>query len=273
MAPSLELDAVVIGAGVVGLAIARSLALSGREVTVLEAEPRLGSHSSSRNSEVIHAGIYYVPGSLKARLCVAGRDLLYGYCEREGVPHERLGKIIVATRDEEIPVLERLQAQARANGVNDLTWLDRAQILALEPAVSAVRGLLSPSTGIIDSHTYMSMLRRDAEALGADVVVSTPVLAGSIVDQGIELAIGGEDPSTVRCRTVVNAAGLRAQEVARSIAGVPGASIPAQHFANGHYFVLNGPAPFSRLVYPVPVPGGLASAPDPRPRQAGALRP
>ena len=257
MVASLELDAVVIGGGVIGLAIARALALSGREVTLLEAERHLGSHTSSRSSEVIHAGIYYTPGSLKARLCVAGRDLLYDYCEREGVPHERLGKIIVATRDEESPALERLEAQARANGVNDLSWLDRAEVLALEPAVSAVRGLLSPTTGIVDSHAYMNMLRRDAERAGADVVVATPVLGGRVVDNGIELAIGGSDATTARCTTVVNAAGLRAQEVARSIVGLPVASIPPQYFAKGHYFVLSGRAPFRRLVYPVPVPGGL----------------
>jgi L-2-hydroxyglutarate oxidase LhgO len=257
MAASLELDAVVIGGGVVGLALARGLALSGRAVTLLEAEPRLGSHTSSRNSEVIHAGIYYASGSLKARLCVTGKHALYAYCEREGVPHERLGKVIVATRDEEIPVLERLRAQAEANGVADLVWLDSADISALEPALSAVRGLLSPSTGIIDSHEYMNALRRDAERAGADVVLSTPVLSGRVIEGGVELSIGGADPATAACRAVVNAAGLRAQDVSRSIAGVPLESIPGQYFAKGHYFVLGGPAPFKRLVYPVPAPGGL----------------
>jgi len=257
MAGGLELDAVVIGGGVVGLAIARALALAGREVTLIEAENRLGAHSSSRNSEVIHAGIYYAPGSLKARLCVAGRHALYAYCEREGVAHERLGKIIVASRDDEIPALERLKAQAELNGVDDLTWLDAADISALEPAVSAKRGLLSPSTGIIDSHALMNSLRRDAERAGATVVVATSVLGGRVASQGIELEIGGDDPATILCRSVVNAAGLHAQAVSRSIRGVPAASIPAQHFAKGHYFVLNGKAPFRRLVYPIPAPGGL----------------
>lgn len=257
MASGLELDAVVIGGGVVGLAIARALALAGREVTLLEAETRLGSHSSSRNSEVIHAGIYYAPGSLKARLCVAGRRALYAYCELEGVAHERLGKIIVAARDDEIPALERLKAQAEQNGVDDLTWLDAADITALEPAVSAKRGLLSPSTGIIDSHAFMGSLRRDAERAGATVVSATPVLAGRVDARGIELDIGGDEPATVHCRSVVNAAGLHAQAVSRSIRGVPVDSIPAQHFAKGHYFVLNGRAPFRRLVYPIPAPGGL----------------
>jgi L-2-hydroxyglutarate oxidase LhgO len=254
---SFDLDAVVIGGGVIGLAMARALSLAGRAVTLLEAETRLGSHTSSRNSEVIHAGIYYPSGSLKAGLCVTGRRALYDYCEREGVPHERLGKIIVATRDEEIPALERLKVQAEANGVDDLVWLDASDCFALEPEISAVRGLLSPSTGIVDSHAFMAALRRDAERGGADVVVSTPVLGGRVVSGGIQLSVGGSDPATVRCRTAVNAAGLRAQEVARSIEGIRLASVPPQHFAKGHYFVLAGCAPFRRLVYPIPVPGGL----------------
>jgi len=253
----LDLDAVVVGGGVVGLAIARELAITGRQVTLLEAEPQIGSHASSRNSEVIHAGIYYATGSLKASLCVAGRDMLYRYCLREGVPHERIGKIIVATRDDEIPVLERLKAQAEANGVADLVWLDRAEVAALEPSIRAVRGLLSPTTGIIDSHAFMTLLRRDAERSSADIVVSTPLLAGRVVQDGFELAIGGSDAVTARCRSLVNAGGLRAQDVARSIVGVPAASIPPQYFAKGHYFVLAGRSPFNRLVYPVPAPGGL----------------
>jgi L-2-hydroxyglutarate oxidase LhgO len=254
---TLELDAVVIGGGVIGLAVARELSLSGRKVTLLEAEAGLGAHTSSRNSEVIHAGIYYAPGSLKARLCVEGRRALYAYCEREGVPHSRLGKIIVAARSEERGLLDRLKIQAEVNGVGDLTWLDQAQIRELEPAVSAVVGLFSPSTGIIDSHAFMNSLRRDAERAGADIVLSSPVVGGRIARRGIELDVGGNDPVTISCETVVNAAGLRAQEVARALAGVPTATIPAQYFAKGHYFVLNGPAPFRRLVYPVPVSGGL----------------
>jgi len=253
----LDLDAVVVGGGVVGLAIARALSLAGREVTLVEAESTLGSHSSSRNSEVIHAGIYYDRGSLKARLCVAGNRALYEYCQRRGVAHERIGKIIVATRDEEVSALERIKAHAVANGVLDLEWLDRAQIQALEPAVKAVRGLLSPSTGIIDSHGYLCALRADAEARGAHVVVSTPLTHGTVLANGFELAFGGVEPFAARCRTLVNSAGLRAQEVARSLNGVPPSSIPEQHFAKGHYFVLAGRAPFNRLVYPVPVPGGL----------------
>ncbi len=258
MPEALQLDAVVIGGGVIGLAMARSLAQHGREVTLLEAEPRLGQHTSSRNSEVIHAGIYYPPGSLKARLCVEGKALLYAYAEQNDVPHRRLGKIIVASREQETGALQGILANAQANGVTDLEWLEAHDITELEPEVTAVRGLLSPSTGIIDSHSLMNALRRDAVAGGAHVVTSSPVLGGAVLDSGgFELSIGGADPNTVTCRTVVNAAGLWAQNVARSIRGVPSSSIPEQYFAKGHYFTLAGRSPFSRLVYPVPEPGGL----------------
>jgi L-2-hydroxyglutarate oxidase LhgO len=252
-----RVDVAVIGGGVVGLAIARALALAGREVVVLEAESALGMHTSSRNSEVVHAGIYYAAGSLKAALCVTGKDLLYDYCEREGVPHARLGKLIAATRDEEIPELERILARARANGVHDLTWLDAAEVRSLEPEVVAVKGLLSPSTGIVDSHALMATFKRDALASGAHVVTSTPVLGGRVVNDGFLLELGGAEPTTVHVRALVNASGLRAPSVSVSIAGVDRSAIPAEHFAKGHYFVLNGRPPFRRLVYPVPVPGGL----------------
>ena len=253
-----SLDAVIIGGGVIGLAIARALTLRGREVTLLESEPRLGQHTSSRNSEVIHAGIYYPPGSLKARLCVEGKALLYAYAEAAGVEYRRLGKIIVATRDDEVPALEKIRENAVKCGVHDLEWLEAKDVAALEPAVTAVRGLLSPSTGIVDSHSFMSALRRDAVAGGAEIVTSSPVVGGRVLDAGgFELEIGGAEPTTVTCRTVVNAAGLWAQNVARSIRGVPSSSIPAQYFAKGHYFTLSGKSPFSHLVYPVPVPGGL----------------
>jgi len=257
MAPAPQLDAVVIGGGVIGLALARALSRSGREVTLLETEARLGQHTSSRNSEVIHAGIYYSPGSLKARLCVQGKALLYAYAEEHGIAHRRLGKIVVATRDDEVPALEGIWANARACGVMDLEWLDASDIARLEPAVKAVRGLLSPSTGIIDSHGLMAALRRDALEAGAQIVTSSPLTGGHVIEDGFELQIGGAEPSTVTCRSVVNAAGLWAQNVARSIRGVPESSIPLQYFAKGHYFTLEGSAPFSRLVYPVPVPGGL----------------
>jgi L-2-hydroxyglutarate oxidase LhgO len=258
MSEASDLDAVVIGGGVIGLALARSLALAGRDVTLLESEPRLGQHASSRNSEVIHAGIYYPPGSLKARLCVVGKVLLYAYAAENDVEHRRLGKVIVASRDEEVAALDGIRANAEQNGVHDLEWLEASEIAAFEPAVKAVRGLLSPSTGIIDSHSFMNALRRDAVKGGAEIVTSSPVLGGRVLDGGgFELAIGGAEPGTARCRTVVNAAGLWAQDVARSLRGVPTNSIPAQYFAKGHYFTLAGRSPFSRLVYPVPEPGGL----------------
>jgi L-2-hydroxyglutarate oxidase LhgO len=250
-------DVAVIGAGVVGLAVARELALAGREVVVLEAEGAFGTHTSSRNSEVIHAGIYYAKGSLKAELCVAGRQRLYAYCESEGVPHARLGKLIVATRDDELPALERILAQARANGVDDLRWVAAEEVHELEPEIVAVRALLSPSTGIIDSHALMAALRRDAVAHGAHVVTSTPVVSGRVEPHGFALDLGGPEPSTVGCRAVVNSAGLRAPSVSRSITGLDASAIPSEHFAKGHYFVLAGKAPFRRLVYPIPVPGGL----------------
>jgi L-2-hydroxyglutarate oxidase LhgO len=252
-----ELDAVVIGGGVIGLALARALALQGREVTLLEADSRLGNHTSSRNSEVIHAGIYYPKGSLKARSCVAGKERLYRYCAEAGVPHRRVGKLIVATRDEEVAKLEGILQHARESGVMDLEWLEASEIAELEPQVKAVRGLMSPSTGIIDSHGLMAALRRDAEERGAHVILASPVLGGRVTAHGIELRIGGSEASTALCRTVVNAGGLHAQGVARSIEGVPPSSIPGQYFAKGHYFMLSGRSPFNRLVYPVPVPGGL----------------
>lgn len=252
-----DLDAVVIGGGVIGVALARALSLRGRQVTLLEAEPRLGLHTSSRNSEVIHAGIYYPPGSLKARLCVTGKQQLYAYAIEADVEHRRLGKLIVASSEAEIGALEELSRIAPQNGVNDLEWLSERDIASLEPSVKAVRGLLSPSTGIIDSESLLSALKRDALARDAQVVTSSPVLGGRATGDGFELRIGGPAPSSFTCRTLVNAAGLWAQDVARALEGVPATSIPGQYFAKGHYFTLRGPSPFAHLVYPVPEPGGL----------------
>jgi L-2-hydroxyglutarate oxidase LhgO len=254
-----KLDAVVIGAGVLGLAVARELALAGREVVVLEAEDAIGTHTSSRNSEVIHAGFYYPTGSLKARLCVAGRRALYAYCEANDVAYQRLGKLVVATTEAEVPGLESYKRQGELNGVEDLTFVDAAAARKLEPVVRCVRGLWSPSTGIIDSHGLMRAFVRDVQRAGGAVVLETPVLGGKVGGDGagIALSVGGRAPMTVRCRTVVNAAGLTAQAVARSIAGLPPDSIPPCHYAKGHYFVLTGRPPFRHLVYPIAVAGGL----------------
>jgi len=254
---SVEFDAIVVGGGVIGLAIARALGTSGREVLLLEADTRLGKHSSSRNSEVIHAGIYYPPASLKAKLCVAGKQRLYQYCAQRDVPHRRVGKLIVATCDEEVTVLESIRDRAAASGVGDLEWIDADELSRLEPELRGVRALLSPSTGILDSHAFMSALRRDAEAAGARIVPQSPVVGGRVTERGFELRVGGPEATLASCRTLVNAAGLQAQEVARSLVGVPPNSIPPQYFAKGHYFTLRGRCPFRHLIYPVPEPGGL----------------
>ena len=254
-----DADVAVVGAGVIGLAVARALALRGREVFVLERERLVGVHASSRNSEVIHAGIYYPKGSLKAQLCVEGNRALYAYCEARGVAHARIGKLIVATSDEEIPALDRILATARGNGVVDLRWLSAAEARELEPAVTCVRALLSPSTGILDSHGLLSALREDTERAGATVVLRTPVLGGRVEGRGIVLALGGDEPAEVRFRVVVNAGGLWAHDLARSIEGMPQRTVPPQLYAKAHYFVLAGRSPFGRLIYPVPVQGGLGT--------------
>jgi len=254
---ALELDSVVVGGGVIGLAVARALASGGRSVTLLEAEARLGQHTSSRNSEVIHAGIYYPAGSLKAQLCVTGRELLYRYCAERSVPHARLGKLVVATREQELPDLLRLETQARAAGVFDLRWVERDEIAALEPEISAVRGLLSPSTGILDSHALLRSLARDAEQLGVVLALSAPLLGSAIVSSGFELQVGGNDPFRARARRLINAAGLGAQQLARSMLGMPSEWVPEAHYAKGHYFQLRGRSPFTHLIYPIPEQGGL----------------
>ena len=252
-----RVDCIVIGAGVVGLAVARRLAREGREVVVVEAEDAIGTHTSSRNSEVIHAGIYYAPGSLKARLCVPGRQALYAYCDAHGVAHRRCGKLIVAASDEQRPALARLRAQALANGVDDLRELSAAQARAMEPELSCVAALLSPSTGIIDSHAYMLALQGDAEARGAVLALRSPVEAGRAGAGGIELEVGGEQRTRIDARWVVNSAGLHAQRVAASLAGFPAAQVPPCHYAKGNYYTLAGRAPFSRLIYPIPEAAGL----------------
>ena len=249
-----QIDAVVVGAGVVGLAVARALALAGREVIVLEAETAFGTGISSRNSEVIHAGIYYPTGSLRARLCVQGNRLLYDYCASHGVAHQRCGKLIVATSVDEMAALDRLRATAIANGVSDLQPLSAAQAIAMEPALHCVGALLSPSTGIIDSHGLMLALLGDAERAGAMLALGSRVQGGRITPQGIELDVHSADsaPMTLRAACVVNSAGLDAPALARALAGLAPGQVPREHLAKGCYFTLSGRAPFSRLVYPAP---------------------
>ncbi|MDA1070200.1 MAG: NAD(P)/FAD-dependent oxidoreductase [Proteobacteria bacterium] len=252
-------DAVVIGAGVVGLAVARALAMSGREVLVIEAEAAIGEGTSSRNSEVIHAGIYYPRGSLKARLCVRGRDLLYGFCARNGVAAEAIGKLIVAVTPEELPALQALVATAAGNGVDNLQPLDAAAARTLEPALHCEAALLSPSTGIVDSHGYMLALQGEAEAHGAMVVHRTRVLRGRVGVSGMLLDIADADGAemTLSCRSIVNCAGHGAHAIARDMAGLDPCSIPPRYLAKGRYLTVSGASPFRHLIYPMPVPGAL----------------
>ncbi|MBA8733417.1 NAD(P)/FAD-dependent oxidoreductase [Chromobacterium violaceum] len=251
-----RVECVVIGAGVVGLAVARALAQAGREVVIVEAEPAMGLHASSRNSEVIHAGLYYPAGSMKARLCVAGRDALYRYCAERAIPHRRLGKLIVASRESQLARLDALEAQARANGVADIRRLTASEARALEPALDCAAALLSPSTGIVDSHALMLSLLADAEAAGAQLALASPVEGGEVTPDGVALRVAG---MALLAKQVVNAAGLFAPDVARAIAGLRADSIPQARYARGVYFSLQGRAPFSRLVYPLPEAGGLGS--------------
>ncbi|HET8703451.1 NAD(P)/FAD-dependent oxidoreductase [Castellaniella sp.] len=252
-----RVDCVIIGAGVVGLAVARACALAGLETLALEAEAAIGTATSARNSEVIHAGLYYPRGSLKARLCVQGRQALYDYCASHGVSHARCGKFIVATREEQIGALDRIGAAAAANGVHDLRRLDAARARAREPALQCVAALESPSTGIIDSHGLMLALQGDLESAGGLLALRAPVLSGKVLPEGILLRTGGDEPMELIARRVVNCAGLHAQTVAAAIDGLPPGSIPAGRYAKGNYYALSGKAPFSRLIYPVPEPGGL----------------
>jgi L-2-hydroxyglutarate oxidase LhgO len=254
-----SVETVVIGAGVIGLAIARRLARAGHEILVLEAAEAIGTGISSRNSEVIHAGIYYPKGSLKARLCVAGKDALYRYCASRGVGHARLGKLIVATDEGELPLLDRLRAAAAANGVDDLVPLDAAAARALEPAVRAAGALLSPSTGIVDSHALMLSLLGEAEDRGAAIAYNAPVTGGTVGDGGIRIEVGGAEAMTLACRGLVNSAGLDAPAIAACLSGLPLATVPRGHLAKGSYYGLAGRSPFRHLIYPVPVPGGLGT--------------
>lgn len=255
--PFETVDCVVIGAGVVGLAVARALALAGREVIVVEAAEGIGTETSSRNSEVIHAGIYYPKGSLMARSCVAGRRRLYAYCAEHGVPHRNCGKLIVATNQSESEKLTEIKGRAEANGVEGMRLLGAAEAIAIEPNLFCTAALLSPATGIVDSHSYMLALQGDAEAHGAMLAFNSPLERGRVVDGSVEIAVGGAEPMTLRCRTVINSGGLHAPAIAQKITGMPSDRIPTAYYAKGNYFTLTGRSPFTHLIYPVPVPGGL----------------
>lgn len=254
-----QIDAVVIGAGAVGLAVGRALALAGREVMVLESENAIGTGTSSRNSEVIHAGIYYPAGSLKARLCVQGKAMLYAYCAERGVTHQRLGKLIVATSAEQVKDLDGIIAKAQANGVHDLQKLSAAQACALEPALACEAALLSPSTGVIDSHGLMLSLQGDLENAGGLLALVSPVqhigLQHGTATHPIRVST--QDGTELACKVLVNAAGLNAVALARGMQGLDPKQLPQAHYAKGNYFTLAGKAPFSRLIYPVPEKAGL----------------
>lgn len=251
-----SVDAIVIGAGVVGLAVARALAKAGRGVLILETEDAFGTHTSSRNSEVIHAGIYYPKGSLKASLCVEGKQRLYRYCQEHGVAHRRIGKLLVATHDGERDLLASYAKKAAANGVT-LEPMGADEVRALEPEVRATAALWSESTGIVDVHGLMLALLGDAEQAGAVLVTRTPVTGVTIANDGFVVRTGGDDPMMLRCELLVNSAGLNAQAVAASFDGFARRHLPPTYYAKGHYFTLAHRSPFRHLVYPMPDPGGL----------------
>jgi L-2-hydroxyglutarate oxidase LhgO len=253
-------DCIVIGAGVVGLAAARALAQAGREVVIVEAAGAIGTGVSSRNSEVIHAGLYYPTGSLRARLCVRGRQLLYDFCVARGVPHRRCGKLVVATRDDELPKLAAIAERAAANGLvgdDALRRLSRAEALALEPELHCAGALWSPATGIVDSHGLMTALLGDAEHAGAVLALASPFEAAQRQAGRWVLRTGGSEPFEMAARWLVNCASLHAQQLALAMQGFPAAAVPPQFLSRGHYFALTGRAPFSHLIYPTPVDGGL----------------
>jgi L-2-hydroxyglutarate oxidase LhgO len=250
-----DVDCLVIGAGVVGLAVARALALSGREVLVLEAGLGIGTGTSSRNSEVIHAGIYYPAGSLKARLCVEGKELLYAYCEARGIAYRRCGKLLVATSESQVGQLQGIIGKAQANGVNDLVLLPSQEAQQMEPELACFAAIYSPSTGILDSHAFMLALQGDVENAGGNLVFRTEVAHLCCRASGIEVTT--TDGTLLRAKTVVNAAGLQAVALAGKIAGFDPSKLPSAYFCKGNYFTLAGRSPFSRLIYPVPQAAGL----------------
>jgi L-2-hydroxyglutarate oxidase LhgO len=252
-----DIDAIIIGAGVVGLATAEALARSGRSVIVIEAAEGIGTVTSSRNSEVIHAGIYYPEGSLKAQLCVAGRHALYAWCDTHHVPYRRSGKLIVATSEAELSAIAALEKKGRANAVDDLYMISAEAAIQLEPALSCVGALVSPSTGILDSHAFMLSLQGEAEAHGAAFAFHTPFIRAELGGNDIHVETGGAEPMRLSTSILVNCAGLAASQAAKAMDGLNPAHIPETLYAKGNYFALRGHAPFSHLIYPAPHTHGL----------------
>ncbi|MGE5650770.1 MAG: NAD(P)/FAD-dependent oxidoreductase [Bacillota bacterium] len=254
-----KVDCLIVGAGVVGLAVARELAQRGREVLVAERHAAIGMETSSRNSEVIHAGLYYPTGSLKARLCVAGRHSLYAYCEDRHIAYRQCGKLIVATTESQLDKLAAIHAQAQANGCHEVAMLTAAQARAMEPALSCIAALSSPRTGILDSHAYMLALQADAERAGALFAFDSEIAGGVAHADGIAVLVrdGGGNETEVLAKTVINCGGLWAPQLARAIDGLDADSVPHPYFAKGNYYSLAGHVPFSRLIYPIPEAGGL----------------
>ena len=252
-----DVHTVIVGAGVIGLAVANQLASEGNDVLILEQKHLFGSETSARHSEVIHAGIYYPKDSLKAQFCTRGKALLYNYCKKHAIEHKRLGKIIVATSAEQVDTLHGIAAHARANGVDDLEHLGKNEVSALEPAIVASAGLLSPSTGIVDSHAFMLSLLGTAESQGAMIAYNSHVDRVEKITGGFKLSVVGQDSMTLTCKQLVNAAGHGACPLALASDCLTEQQTPTAKFAKGNYFRLQGKTPVSRLIYPVPEPGGL----------------
>jgi L-2-hydroxyglutarate oxidase LhgO len=255
-----DFDAVVVGAGAVGLACGYALSRRGLSVAVLEKEAAIGQGVSSRNSEVVHGGLYYPTGSLKARLCVQGRRALYAFLDKHHVTYDRCGKLVVATAPAEVERLEAIYQQALTNDVEGMAHLTRAEALALEPELACDAALMSPESGVFDSHGYMLALEGEITAAGGSVVIATPFEAATPLEAGgFSVRAGGEEPATLSARLLVTAPGLSAQHVAGAIEGFPTDRIPAGHYGKGRYFRLAGKAPFSRLIYPPPIHGALGT--------------
>lgn len=251
-----DVDTTVVGAGVVGIAIARALAMAGRQVLLIEKNERVGEETSARNSEVVHAGIYYPEGSNKARMCVDGKGLLYRYCESNGIAHRNCGKIIVACTEAEVEKLAQIASRAQANGVDDLRFLNQQELSECEPHITAKAGLLSPSTGIIDSHSFMLTMLGEAEAHGAKTLLRARVVNGRVLSDGrIKIDVTGQGDMRLRTRTLINSAGLGAAKLTKMIGGAP--TPPKISFVKGRYCTYSGQTPFSHLIYPVPRDGGL----------------